>query len=286
MGRNNIPLEENVVNQIISIYKEGALTSREVAAKLGISKATVLKYLKKNDVKRREKKKRREYYLNDVFFQNFENWGEKESYFAGFIMGDGYNCLSRGFVKIALSAKDFDFLKMLSGLIQDKNSFYENKESWKPNSIFEFRIQSPQVCKDLLKIGICQNKTIECCLPDKLLSEDNMRHFIRGLIDADGCFSTPHNGKYLKFSFSGNFTMCQSMVDYLSGKLGFRVNKVNRDARSNIGCEFSIFGAKKVFPLYEFLYKDAIIFLKRKKDVCDFYFKNTSSSARVSLGDL
>jgi len=267
MGFNNKKIDESVISEMISLYLTGEYTAKEISCQVNCSKSCVLKYLKKNGIVRREPKKRRDYSINDDFFAKAESWDEKQAYLFGFILGDGYVDIKHHNVKITLSIKDEGHLLMLNSLVQDSQPKREKKNG--VYSLASLRFFSKKICQDLQKLGLTSNKTVDASLP--LLPKEIMPHVIRGLIDADGCFSLVDK-KHLRFSFSGNKKLCEELLSFLQKELAFSNGKVFKDKRSEISHEIHVSGKETMNKLYKYLYADATVFLERKKMVCDQAF--------------
>lgn len=86
-------------------------------------------------------------------------------------------------------------------------------------------------------------------------------HFIRGYFDGDGCFTWYFNTKYIncKFEIIGTNDFCKEIFNIL--KIVPTITNLNKNlVRASNGKK------KNIEYIYEYLYKDATIFLKRKQE--------------------
>jgi len=271
----NIKIPITEYNNIVKMYQDG-LSSTKIAIKYNISEKCIVRILKKNGLVMRPKSYYRTYKLNETFFENPNQWNEEQSYLFGFIMGDGHNNIQLGTITIVLAEKDKEHLLKLNSLIQQSDLLYLNNEKYRKKykinrqDQYRMNIYSRKISNDLLKFGMINNKTIECHIPS-FLTDENMRHFFRGLFDADGCFCSSNNR--LNFKLSGNKYICEDTLFYLKNKLGTTSNSLLKSKKSNICYSFDVTRRGDVQKLYHYLYNDATIFLERKKKICDKYFE-------------
>lgn len=271
-----IPIVE--YDNIIKLYQDG-LSSTKISIKYDIAEKCIVRILKSAGLSMRPKSYYRSYKLKENFFDNPNEWGEEQSYLFGFIIGDGHNNIRLGTLNIILAKKDKQHLTKLNSLIQDSELLYLNNKKYrlkyKLNRQDQYRmtVYSRKVSNDLLKLGVVNNKTIECHIP-LFLTDENMRHFFRGLFDADGCFCSSNNR--LNFKLSGNKYICEETLLYLKNKLGLTSNSLLKNKKSKICYTFSVASREDLKKLYHYLYDNSRLFLERKKRVCDEYFiKNT-----------
>lgn len=104
-------------------------------------------------------------------------------------------------------------------------------------------------------------------IPNELLS-----HFARGNFDGDGCLSIvdTHEARMVTFIFLGSSQFLLGMTRQISRVVGIKEPVVT----SRQGCSRATWGAKvDALKLCKWLYKDATIFLARKKDKADLAAK-------------
>ena len=118
---------------------------------------------------------------------------------------------------------------------------------------------------DLLKYGIVPHKTGKEYISN-LIPKEYLNHFIRGCFDGDGSVFISNN--YLRVAYYGSHQICQEILNIFACK-----NKVYD--KTNVSF-FSIQNKKFVLKFYNYIYKDATIFMKRKKIKFDNYFMKES----------
>jgi hypothetical protein len=267
-----IPISE--YTNIVKLYQNG-LSSTKISIKYNIAEKCIVRILKKNGLSMRPKSYYRKYNITESFFENTNQWGEEQSYLFGFIMGDGHNNIRLGTLSIILAEKDKEHLLKLNSLIQNSelqyidNEKYRKKYKMNRQNQYRMMVYSRKVSNDLLNLGIVNNKTIECHIPI-FLTDENMRHFFRGLFDADGCFCLSNNR--LNFKLTGNKYICEETLIYLKNKLGMTSNSLIKSKKSDICYTFSLTRKEDLQKLYHYLYDNSKLFLDRKKKICDEYF--------------
>ena len=123
---------------------------------------------------------------------------------------------------------------------------------------------------DLLKLGISSNKTMSVNYPS--IPENLQSHFMRGVFDGDGCVSIHHdkrdNSDRGQVNIcSGSFEFIKEYVDNMVRYCGVKKNNIRQPKGTYYVIDWG--GLSDVESFYEFLYKDANIFLKRKKETYD-----------------
>ena len=136
--------------------------------------------------------------------------------------------------------------------------------------VFDIKISSSKMKSDLLKLGISPNKTMSVGYP--LIPENLQNHFMRGVFDGDGCISIHHdkrdNSNRGQVNIcSGSFDFIKEYVDNMVKYCGVKKNNIRQPKGTYYVIDWG--GLLDVESFYEFLYKDANIFLKRKKETYD-----------------
>lgn len=195
----------------------------------------------------------RKYKLNEQFFNELN---EKSTYWLGFLYADGYVRMKdgkSGELKLKLKESDKEHIQMfLNHLDCDKPIIcgVDNKSKFCSVTVY-----SNILVNKLIELGCVNNKTQKIRLPN--LSDDLMRHFIRGYFDGDGSISKIKNRPN---SFVIN--ICSN-------------HKFNNDIINLIGVgkewkyeNYSIIKINKIIDVIKFkdyIYSNANTFLERKK---------------------
>lgn len=200
--------------------------------------------------------------FNHDYFSNIDN--EEKAYWLGFLMADG--CVKKDLKHVSVTLAETEPLKKFLKCIQSNQKFhkYVSKQGY---VYYSLHITSSKMAKDLNKHGCTPRKTHVLQFPklDKFL----IRHFIRGYFDGDGSiyFNKPV-GCYIKPSVSivGTEEFLIDMkkhLSFLNRKLALSIR--HKERSNNI--RYFRFDGKKVCKLFEaYIYKDASIFLERKRN--------------------
>jgi hypothetical protein len=222
------------------------------------------------------------YSCNENFFAEDT---EASFYWAGFIAADGCLLDKHNILNLALSLDDnlnlekFKLSLCAENPIHDylvKSTRLNYCDSWKS----EIKICSASIWNSLHRFNITPRKTHTLEFPEWLLQHKMVNHFMRGYFDGDGSvYSSVQKGKLtaqLYFNLLGTKEFLNSFLRILECNLGIENKKVH--PRDNIfKLEFG--GNNLCKKIYEFLYKDATIYLDRKKNKVDNHYITITGSA-------
>lgn len=193
-NRTILSLNDKEIDFIITQYSEGEST-QNIAKILRLNQATVIRKLKKLGLHvkyKYPKLRKKQYTCNDYFFANIDN--ELKAYWLGFIAADGcitIDSRNRGYLKIGLASKDENhiekFLKAMESNNPIKRRQNYNKKYKKYYDVSSIAISSKQLISDLINLGITPRKSLTLQYP--VISDHLQKHFIRGYVDGDGCWS-------------------------------------------------------------------------------------------------
>lgn len=207
--------------EMVGFYHEG-LSSRQVGKKLGLSDSTVRRHLRKAGVALRSRSQ-----ANCLRWrgktQIAEDWSfipltPDKAWLLGLIYSDG-NLASRG-AHISLVSKDYDLLGQVNRIMGGKLNIRHRKGV----STYEIVISSQRLCSELVKIGLHPRKSLTITFPT--LPEDALPHFVRGLIDGDGCWYLDKSRQAcLNFTYtSGSGEFVESLRSHLISQAGVSSN--------------------------------------------------------------
>lgn len=246
--------------ELIKLYENKDMDSRQLSDKYGITPSAVIGYLKRNGIERTRfnyGKKYKNVILNHNFFENINT--EKASYYAGFIAADGsiYKHPTKPMQKrlvVEIHEKDREIL----------NGFDIGTEMYKRKNrnMISKAISSDKICDDLEKCGIVQNKTFLLKFPTNI-DNNNIHHFIRGVFDGDGWFTVSKSG-YIRSGFVGCLEFLQGLQRILPCKSILKIPKNKKYAVLTMHQQETV-------KFANFIYKKATIFLKRKRNIVANY---------------
>lgn len=213
--------------------------------------------------------------VDHYYFDNIDT--EYKAYFLGLLIADGtlsYNNHSKGRIGFLIQDSDKYLLEVLKKEINSNNIIYIRYNSKgaicrKPQA--SFRWTSKHMAETLINsYNITPNKTMNFnfTFPLDKIPNDLQGAFIRGFIDGDGSFESK------KFIFNPS----------IIGTSKKWVEQVGKLVSANTGLDYKIYTIQgktcsyytlrwsasrtdkfnKITKLYNFLYKDATIYMKRK----------------------
>lgn len=256
------------IKKIEEFHNEGK-SNGEIAKLLNRHPNSVRKHLSK--IPSFIPKKVRQYHCDFDYFETIDS--PQKAYWLGFICGDGN--ISRDCLHIGIHEQDFEFLK---GFVKDIGGNYPVTlktyiSKGKPSNICRVDIYSKKIKTDLSKYGVVPAKTgnmewskIQNNVPESLLVD-----FIRGFFDADGSWKTP-NKKMNFFIGEKHGCLITGILNYFKEHVVSTSSNIQK--RSDGFCSLCIGGNKKVKKIFEWLYKDAVIFMERKRSIAQSYIDN------------
>ena len=278
------------IDAIISSYQIGGGNAVRVAKEFGCSRSYVLKLLKDRNIpvipQTIVQRKRN---VNEFFFEVIDT--EEKAYWLGFMYADGsvtWKSDISGHISITLKDKSH-LEKFNTSLCSDYpiTSYLVKEGKGAGNTYHRISITSKKLADDLTKHGCHANKTYDLMYPNESIFADKslIRHFIRGYFDGDGSVFTSaekhwRNGtitNILHYRFCGTEDMMKGIQIELN--LGGRLEK---SKQSKCLYELMYKRKKKLIPFYLYLYKDATIYLDRKKEKFDKYIQEECSETIIS----
>ena len=256
--------------EIVQYYKSKPMSFEDVSKKFGLSLPTIGKIIKEFKIPIWPKFKLYSPNFEEDYFQNIDT--ENKAYFLGLLITDGniydkYKSKKHPpNINLTLQKKDKYMLEKL------KEELKVNKQvASDGRGSFQLAIFSHKMAKDLEKFGIIPNKTFVTCFPNNI-SKELMPHFVRGLIDGDGSisfYSRPNRKVHTKA-----VRMCGANPDFLNSMLNFLheeigTQKLNLYQEKENLWSFAFRSKDDMEKIINYIYKDANIYLFRKKELCD-----------------
>jgi hypothetical protein len=146
-----------------------------------------------------------------------------------------------------------------------------DKKSGKYHLHSMFQISNRKIWKDLINKGVYPRKTyVDIDYVWKHISKDLMHHFIRGYFDGDGTVNTSTiRGKVnYRVGIAGPERFIGKMKNILIKEI--RLSNIKAEYRTNL-CVITWGGREQIKLIGEWMYKDASVFLERKKDRFDLF---------------
>lgn len=133
-------------------------------------------------------RKMEKYHVNHNYFSK---WSHNMAYILGFWWADGNITKHNNIFSICQHIKDKYILEVIT---KEMGSNYPIN-TWENISIF--KISSPQMCKDIKKLGGCPNKSLTTKMP--VIPKKYLSDFVRGYFDGDGSIYTYKSCKSHKY---------------------------------------------------------------------------------------
>lgn len=228
---------------------------------------------------------KRIYNVNDNYFKQIDS--EEKAYWLGFLMADG--CIQersgQDRIQLVLAIKDKNHLVKYINSLEFEGKILDNqiksgtfKGFW-TSKVF---ITSQQLVNDLSKYGCVPRKSLILKFPK--IDVNLIRHFIRGYFDGDGSVFISNekhwrNGNIfpvIHYRFSGTKEFLIEIDKQIN------INGRITQAKGNKCYVLAYKRNKKLIPFYNYLYKDATIFLERKKAIFDLHIKERCSETIIS----
>lgn len=263
---------------ILDFYKEG-FSCKEIMQKLDLKYHVVQGYLSRNNLYvKPEIHHNKKYFYNSTVFSIIDN--EEKAYWLGFLYADGYVDENKNVVSLNLAKKDIVQLDRFSKFINyTKSYYYFSQKSPSSENIGEYVrmfLTDKQITKDLVRNGCIQAKTFKITFPDEtILPKELQHHFIRGYFDGDGSIFIS-NEKHWRSGKIVPTIHCKILgtKHLIEGILNVS-NTGNEKCIKSRGkmMEYWVKRNPRVLAFYEYMYKDATIYMERKKVIFDNYFK-------------
>lgn len=236
---------------------------REMAKVTGASPKTLSKEMKKFDIA--YDRVARKYTIHHDFFAQDT---EATFYWAGFVASGGNIYTARGYrIEFNISSQDKEHLEqMISDMGGDVpvKDFVTKKEGH-INYHVRTVISSKYLVNDLdERFGITPRKKFIYTLPDWLMTSENVRHFIRGWTDGLGGFT--YNHQKVSFSTRGTHLMIKQLSNIFKAEANLDVGELVIKPVDNPLEMLLVSDKEALKKVFRYLYRDAHVFLRRKKN--------------------
>lgn len=289
MKTNKIRLTKEEKSQLFEMYKTGKYTGKDLAKVFPISSASILALLKRHGYKiTSQSELQRKYPIKEDFFDVINT--QEKAYILGLFYADGCNQAQNNTLTLSLKESDKHILERITELIQpDKPlkladlSYMRKKEGYE-NSKDQYKlfISNKHIHKRLIELGCVPAKTLIIKFPtEEQVPKHLQNHFIRGYFDGDGYVS---KGKQKEASIVGTNELLKEIQNILNRELNFRYTKLKyKKSTSKEIAAWQVGGIHQCIKFREWLYKDSIIHLNRKKEVFDSYKVTEKIEKKCSL---
>lgn len=256
------------IAEIRRLYHEEKLFISRIAERFGVSYTGIRNAMIKAGIERRQA--RRKYYVNEHAFDEMDN--EHAAYHLGFIYADG--CVSKTFLQIALHPKDRIQLERLRDFLKSDSPIHTYIYDSPKASL---AVSGIHLSNRLRELGILAGRpNHDLCLNE--IPRELQHHWLRGFFNGDGSATKGH-----RIVFCGSYELMIWIRAFLAREAG-------RNPELGIithcsGLRYLSYGrAPSARKVAECMYKDATVWLERKRDIIDSWPQPISRSERTKKG--
>lgn len=205
-------------------------------------------------------------------------------YFLGFLWGDGYlnNTDKNPYrISIEITSKDFNVLLPIFNSILKFSTYHRIRKNRQPQSAMIF--SSKYFYQYLVSNGY-ENRSLSHYNICKSIPKNNIRYWLRGLFDADGCIYTNYKNHCYQFSISSEYNQDWFFINNLLLENNINQKIIRRTQGKNQHSLVRGTGKQNCFNLFKFLYPNQTydFGLKRKFDKF-IQLKDTSKLKQIHI---
>lgn len=261
-------------DMIVEEVKKSKLTRKAICTKYDISSVTYDLIKKEYKLPRKIAKRIRRNFIDDNYFSVIDS--EEKAYWLGFLYADG--CIFKQgeyyTIVLALSSTDKEHLSKFKKSI---NTSYKIRE-YSKNGIYPYcRMEccSKQMFYDLINLGCIEKKTLLLDFPIELqVPKHLINHFMRGYFDGDGTINSHkevgNKRNQVRLQVLGTEDFLKGYINELPLSSKVKEN-ITLQKTKNIRT-IQICGNIQSKRVFDFLYKNATIYLDRKHEKYIEYF--------------
>lgn len=248
--------------QLTTLYQEyeAGAPRKQLLERYGITTRTFYKYKTERGIPNRY------FGYNDInFFKTIDT--EEKAYWLGFIAADGCICPKAHAVRIALAWRDHRHLFRLRKAIGIDTRIApmissNGRGQWLAVYI---HVVSKDMIDHLKRYGIKQHKTYNLEWPN--ITEALARHFIRGYLDGDGCWTITWGSHNLSLEIVGRLPFLQAVQKRFIDKCQVKTTKIGVKANCAALYTLRYAGNIQCLRLANWLYAGSTIYLPRKRSI-------------------
>ncbi len=261
-------------DKMVNLYTQEKWPLVRLGKEFVISPKIIRNYLIDCGIEIRGKSAAQQHYVDEQFFEKIDT--EAKAYFLGLLYADGCVLDKRKHQKvvaISLQLRDCDILEEMRKHLKVENTLKLRIPKIKHRSHMKMlHFSSTKIANDLIKLGCHPRKCHTLKFPtSNQVPQHLIHHFIRGIFDGDGCiYSTAMSRKTspiirqeYSFGIVGTEDICNGIMDFFSQEIGLNSRKLSKKSNSFM---LPYCGNKQCRAIADYLYKDATIFLSRKRE--------------------
>jgi len=253
-----------------------------IAKMVGRNDKTIQYWLKKFNIPMRTRSESMKITENRIhtvdvdYFKEIDT--EEKAYFLGFLMADANLSIRTDNKHVETKSIDLTIHKSdVEILIKLKNAIKCSNEIKPKGNNMRLAIYNTHFADNLIHWGIAANKTGHEVFPN--ISEHLKHHFLRGYFDGDGCITWSKNGRLRgKVHFVSGYEMMKGIKDFIESKGVQYTDKSLHPKKGANAFELETATLPNIARIYDIIYKDATVFLTRKKKHFDAFMEQYINS--------
>lgn len=212
-----------------------------------------------------------------------KNWNrfsiddEFTCYFMGLFLADGNMRVDRGYLRVKIASKDEDVIKVIA---EETGNRLLVSNSTRYGKVFgkRFSVKLSTKFAEEFKRRMDSYKDFSTWV--STLNEDQIRHFVRGYFDGDGCISYSWHKRDKVFNGKADFSLAGSFEQKFIPEIlkEFKGTFSENPGKTMVVRRFSISKYLNVKSLFNYMYQNATIFMARKHSKFLEYFRFKDSS--------
>jgi Mor family transcriptional regulator len=256
-----VPLDEHDV--VCARYLAGE-SSEDIAKTYQTAGCVIRNVLEKNGIARRGMSEARQIYsINQDYFDVIDS--VEKAYIIGYFYADACNKTYDRTVSMGLSIVDEEILHKIKKWMGTEDRplryFQHETKSGEIKDYVELNIYNKKISEKLEEIGIVRAKSyVEILDLPKGIPYSLIRHFLRGLIDGDGCIFTANTAEFnLDCSVMGNPVLLGKLADHIHKEIGYLPTIREANLIENTKCRsrnMYVAGNRNCVKFLQWLYKD------------------------------
>lgn len=285
--KRHIPNE--IATKIFEKYKMGR-GLWTIEKEYHISRTKLRRLLKQNKISLRTYKeaelckiKDYTYFINEKFFNNIENWEEKQAWVLGWLASDGNNSKDYYSLKIALQERDKCILDIMKQLLEYEGPLSFIKTKGNRQNQYCLSIGNTYLCHVLKNLGIIASKSLVYKFPMFLRNHKMLRHYMRGYFEGDGHISNRKTYKGIHWEVLGTQSFLTEYCELLIKNTDVSCLKLGPKDKKNKIYILRVHNLSDLYKIYKFFYQNSRFVLMRKKEAFETWFKSAQSPQVRSL---
>jgi hypothetical protein len=265
----NTKVTQEIIEEVCTLYESG-LSEEKVGKQVNLCRKTVRNILKNNNIKIRDNSEYRTYSLNEHYFDKIDT--QNKAYILGFFYADGNVSVDKYNIQLGIQARDVEILeKMKEEFGSDCKLFLQerSKNNYKHQDIITLQIHSKYMHNSLAQWGIVPQKTHGIIYPN-FLNNDLNRHFLRGVMDGDGCIHGTElsSGRRCRaIDICGTENFCIGAKEIIEKELGIHCSIIVTNQDHPDTKKLVISGIYQSKKFLDWIYEDANMYLTRKYNI-------------------